>query len=618
MTPTSALSSSSTSAGDRNNALAQDAFVPHEVLVGLKAEAVQSLLMQGWFPSEGEFGIASLDQLSQRLGAQQIVPVFTQLDHSDPLVSKHGLAGVFRLTFPESVDIFAAMSEYRQHPEVEYVEPNLIYRTASNDTEFNRQWALHNAGQTNGTPDADIDAPEAWGIERGKSSMLIAIIDTGVNYNHPDLVGKVRTDIDKDFVNNDDDAMDDHGHGTFCAGIAAANTDNGLGIAGVCPNCQILPVKVLGSSGSGSASSVANGIRYAADKGAKIISMSLGADPSCGCSQTIARAINYAFERGSLLIAASGNDSNKSSLSYPAASPRVMSVGATDHNDREAGFSNRSPSLDILAPGVSVLSLSITATRVASGTSAAAPHVAGAAALVWSRRPELTNEQVWWILYHSADDLRATTTAAPFAASALDHSTANLRYKVFLPVALRHVAARTTAGRLNAHRALLTAPMGRITAPPDNCASDGGCGCPAEVTLSNTRAEQADLTLLRTLADEVFADHRIGQRWIELYQRHRLEAALILVSDEEFRLQVQQALEKWLPILQAVTQPNQSATTTVLTQEHIDALDSVIEGLALRGSARLRSDLVEVRRLLQPERFVGWDVRSAWQELVTQ
>jgi len=238
-------------------------------------------------------------------------------------------------------------------------------------------------------------------------------VDTGVDYNHPDLRGgRVRTDIDRDFVNNDEDAMDDHGHGTFVAGIAAANTNNAQGIAGVCPGCQVLPIKVLTKDGRGSADGVARGIQYAAQAGAKIISMSLGTPSKCGCSQTIARAINYAFDRGSLLIAASGNDGDKQRISYPASSPRVMSVGASDHNDQEASFSNRNSYLDIVAPGKDIYSLKSGGGYVTeSGTSASTPFVSGVAGLIWSVNPQLSNVQVWWRLYHSADDFPARRSA---------------------------------------------------------------------------------------------------------------------------------------------------------------------------------------------------------------
>jgi len=594
----------------------EGSFVPNEILIGLKP---------GLKPDQkitpGQVGIASLDQLNQKYAVQQISPVFTQVDPADPIATKYGLAGVFKLTVPAGTDIFAMIADYQRHPAISYAEPNLIFRVSDfpNDPDFNKQWALHNTGQTGGTPDADIDAPEAWDIEKGKPAVLIAIVDTGVDYNHPELAGRVRTDIDKDFINNDDDAMDDHGHGTYCAGIAAANTNNALGIAGVCQGCQILPVKVLNSNGSGTAESVAQGIQYAAQAGARIINLSLGYASKCGCSQTVARAINYAFERGSLLVAASGNDYDKTRLSYPAASPRVMSVGASDHRDQEADFSNRSQALDIMAPGKDVYSLDRGGRyRTASGTSAAAPHVSGVAGLVWSAHPTLTNVQVWWILYQSADDLPGTTTSfedvLPIASSERLQP-ADLSHKVYLPLVLK---MRTTFGRLNAYRALRISFVGQVSAPQDDCSSEPDCppGCPAEIILSGEITGSDDLRLLRAFRDGVLAQSSIGQRWITLYQHHRFETALILASDGQFRTQTRLALKQWLPLIQALTYPDSIPDQqAILTSEHAEVLESVITGLMDRGSSQLRSDLAEVQKTLQVRRFIGWDIRDAWREL---
>lgn len=605
----------------------EGSFVPNEVLIGLKPEFVETMLSRGFYPQQGKTGFDSLDSLSQKYGVEQIEPVFVsahplgQLSLSDPLVMKYGLAGVYKLTFPEGVDIFAVMRELKEHPAVEYAEPNLIYQatTISNDPEAARQWALHNTGQTGGRPDADIDAPEAWSVHRGSPNVLIAILDTGVNYNHPDLAGKVRTDIDRDFVSKDNDAMDDHGHGTYCAGIAAAATGNNVGIAGVCPQCRILPIKVLDADGSGSAETIAQGITYAADAGAKIISMSLGARSNCGCSKTIARAINYAFERGSLLIAASGNDSDKSRISYPAASPRVMSVGASDHHDREASFSNRSTALDILAPGVDVVSLVISGTQAASGTSAATPHVAGVAGLLWSYQPNLTNEQVWWILYQSADDLPSTTRSSAAepetsVSEAQALNAANARFKVFIPVLSRW---RTSFGRLNAHRALTFWSVDRTNAPVDNCQGEfDGCSCAAEATVHGRPNEHADLQLLRAARDRLLARTEVGREWIALYERHRLETTLLIASDSELRMKAQQALEMWMPLFQVLAQGERiSNAQAVVTRAHIEAMQGVVEGLMAKGSPGLRADLAKVWQTLQAELAPTKDIREVWQSL---
>jgi len=598
----------------------EGSFVPNEILIGLKPEIIERVAGRRLSPTQT--GIASLDRLNRKYAVQQISPVFTHINLADPIAVKYGLAGIFKLTVPTGTDIFAMIAEYQRDPAIAYAEPNRIYRITDfpNDTDFNKQWALHNTGQTGGKPDADIDAPEAWDIEKGKPTVLIAILDTGVDYNHPDLAGgRVRTDIDKDFVNNDDDAMDDHGHGTYCTGIAAADTNNARGIAGVCQGCQILPVKVLNSEGKGTAGTVAQGIQYAAQAGAQIISMSLGYASNCGCSQTVARAINYAFERGSLLIAASGNDYDKNHTSYPASSPRVVAVGATDHKDQESDFSNRDSFLDVLAPGKDVYSLDLNGEyRTASGTSAATPHVSGVAGLLWSARPTLSNVQVWWILYQSADDLPTTGESvlpeSPVSATAGRPKITDLPYKIHLPMISK---MRSTFGRLNAYKALSASITGQWFAPVDTCSSEPDCppGCGAEIALVGEANAVEDLHLLRTFRDQILVRSPIGQQWVALYERHRLEVALILAADPQTRIQTRLALKQWIPLIRALTNPD-SPGQTVLTLQHIEAAESVIASLAAKGSTELRRDLDELRKVLEKgRRSIGVDIREAWSEL---
>ncbi len=259
------------------------------------------------------------------------------------------------------------------NPNVEFAELDYIGTIdwTPNDPSFSSQWGPKK-----------VSAESAWNVTRGSSSVLIAVVDTGVDLDHPDLDGKVRTDIDYDFVNNDSSAQDDNGHGTHVAGIAAAETNNSTGIAGMCPNCQILPVKVLSSSGSGSYSAIASGIRYAADKGAKVINLSLGGSSG---STTLADAVNYANSKGALLACAAGN-SNTSAASYPAYYSACVAVAATDSNDNRASFSNYGSWVDTSAPGVSIYATYWNNTYSSlSGTSMATPHVAGLAGLLFSQ-----------------------------------------------------------------------------------------------------------------------------------------------------------------------------------------------------------------------------------------
>jgi hypothetical protein len=591
----------------------EGSFVPNEILIGLKPEVLAHLTEQRL--SASQTGIASLDRLSRKYAVQEIVPVFKHLSVADPAARRHGLDGILKLTVPAGTDIFAMIEEYQTDPAIAYAEPNRIYQIADtpNDPGFSQQWGLHNTGQTGGRPDADIDAPEAWDVEKGKPAVLIAIVDTGVDYTHPDLQsGRVRTDIDRDFFNYDEDAMDDHGHGTYVAGIAAGDTHNSTGIAGVCQGCQILPVKVLSSEGEGSAETVAQGIQYAAQTGAKVISMSLGFPSNCGCSQTVARAINYAFESGSLLIAASGNDSDKQRVSYPASSPRVLAVGATDHNDQETDFSNRDGYLDIVAPGKDVYSLDLNGSyRTASGTSAATPFVSGAAGLILSAQPTLRNTQIWWLLYQSADDFPPAASTAVQSVVENPGQALNLPFKVYLPSVAR---MRSTFGRLNAYQALTLLVAGETFAPVDTCSGEPGCvpGCGAEVALVGQATGFEDLRLLRTFRDERLALSPTGQHWIAMYERHRLEVASILATDSQLRAEARMALGLWLPLIEALTMQS-VGEQAIITSEHMQAAEAVMAGLEAKGSPELRADLEEARGVLGLGwQFMGADVHQFW------
>lgn len=207
--------------------------------------------------------------------------------------------------------------------------------------------------------------------------MRVAILDTGVQLNHPDLRGKVLQGYD--FVNRDYSPNDGNGHGTHVAGIAAAVTNNYTGMAGIAPRASILPVRVLGNDGSGSLQDVANGIVYAANQGAQVINLSLGSPAS---SSTLQNAIQYAWNRGAVIVAAAGND-NSRTPNYPANYPNVIAVASTDRYDSRSSFSNYGSWVEVAAPGQSILSTYPgSCYAYLSGTSMAAPHVAGLAALL--------------------------------------------------------------------------------------------------------------------------------------------------------------------------------------------------------------------------------------------
>ncbi|MBS7632228.1 peptidase S8 [Candidatus Bathyarchaeota archaeon] len=234
------------------------------------------------------------------------------------------------------------------------------------------------------------------------SGVIIAVLDTGVDTTHPDLKDNLISGYN--FVDKNDDVTDLDGHGTMVAGIIAAAANNSIGIAGVAPEVKIMPLKVLTSKG-GNWIDLDLAIIYAANHGAKIITMSLGGKSSLLFDAATQAAINFAYQQGCVLIAAAGND-NSSEPFYPASYDKVIAVAAIDQNDTKASFSNYGNYIDISAPGVNILSTMINGTYAyGSGTSFATPFVAGVAALLLSKHPNLTPQEVEETLCQYAEDL---------------------------------------------------------------------------------------------------------------------------------------------------------------------------------------------------------------------
>jgi subtilisin family serine protease len=246
-----------------------------------------------------------------------------------------------------------------------------------------------------------VRAPAAWNFTTGRAMTIIAIVDTGVDRNQPDLRGRVLRGWD--FQNDDATPNDDNGHGTAVAGVAAAAANDGTGIAGMCWHCRILPVKVLNANGSGSHSNIAAGIVWAAKHGADVINLSLaGPNPSTA----VADAVQYARARGVVVVAAAGNEGTNRRY-YPASLPGVISVGATNSSDRLYSWSNRGSWTKVSAPGCAVTG-STHPVRWTwwCGTSFATPMVAGIAALMKSQRPDAKRSLIERILLNSTVHVR--------------------------------------------------------------------------------------------------------------------------------------------------------------------------------------------------------------------
>ena len=250
-----------------------------------------------------------------------------------------------------------------------------------------------------------IELPWAWNYTMGSNGIKIAVVDSGVLATHPEFAGRVLPGYD--FVNNDTDATDDFGHGTHVAGIIAAGANNGIGMVGVCPNCSIIPVKVLNESNQGTWSAVAAGILFAVDAGANVINLSLGGSTD---SQVVADAVHYATVHNVLVVAAAGNVRSNEPF-YPAALDEVVGVAATRNDDTNWSLSNYGYFVEVSAPGYAVYSTynnlgnTYSGYNYMSGTSMAAPHVSGLAGLLFSQNPNLTIAQVRSLLQLTSVDL---------------------------------------------------------------------------------------------------------------------------------------------------------------------------------------------------------------------
>lgn len=394
---------------------------------------------------------------------------------------------------PRELPVQAAIRRYEASPDVEYAEPDFVFEpsqtTSANDPFYPKLYGLNNTGQTGGTAGADINAPEAWSTTIGDAAVVVAVIDTGADINHPDLKNNVWTNpgetagngVDDDmngyvddvngwdFYNGDGtvyDAADGDKHGTHVAGTIAAQGNNDLGVVGVNWKAKIMPLKFLGPN-SGYTSDAVEALNYAVSKGAKISNNSWGGG---GSSRTLKDAISRADSAGHLFVAAAGNggsdgvgDDNDSTPSYPASydNPNIISVAATDSKDALAGFSNYgATSVDLSAPGVGILSTLPGNTYGGySGTSMATPHVSGVAALLKAKNPTADDATLKDHILKAVDAKsnlsgKTVTGGRLNAAEALGVKSTELGFAAS-PLTVNYGAATLLSGRLTSSGASL-------------------------------------------------------------------------------------------------------------------------------------------------------------------
>lgn len=339
---------------------------------------------------------------------------------------------------PKEIKLEAALKAYESDPSVEFAVPNVKFKVQMSATSKTPA-----SFKANSTPTTAVTLPSArvaadtpalvppsrdkqWylsslGMDQvwtdygtGSSGVTVAVLDTGVDYTHPDLEGKIIKG--PDYVDSDFDPKDEHGHGTHVAGIIVAGLNRQQGISGLAPQVHVMAIRVLDAQGSGSLFRIAKGIAYAANNNAKVINLSLGSPPGGGLMKSLANFMaSYAERKGALIVAAAGNAGG--AIGYPAAASKFLCVGAVNQQNYLASFSNRGPELDVVAPGVDIMSTFPTydvTTNAAglphnyaslNGTSMATPMVSALAAMILSKNPYLTPTQLREHIESSATDL---------------------------------------------------------------------------------------------------------------------------------------------------------------------------------------------------------------------
>jgi YVTN family beta-propeller protein len=310
------------------------------------------------------------------------------------MIRKQEGLGFYLLQLPQARTVSAFVELYRSHPDIAAIEPNPVVSVKAdqappNDPLFSSQWALERIG-----------ARKAWETTRSSDQVTVAVIDTGIDWRHPDLAGKLVPG--RNVITRDGNTEDDHGHGTAVAGVIGAATNNGVGMAGVCWDCRLMPIKALDAQGEGTYADVIDAIVYAVDHGARVLNLSFG---GYAPSQMLAQAIEYARSAGVVLVAAAGNEGSSDPI-YPAAYPGVIAVSATDRYDAIWPSSNQGSYVSLSAPGVGILATALNGQYAEfSGTSLAAAHVSGVGALLLSQVSGISNTQAEQYLCRTAEDL---------------------------------------------------------------------------------------------------------------------------------------------------------------------------------------------------------------------
>lgn len=350
-------------------------------------------------------------QLSERAQAVYSQRVQRGSGHSLP-----DLSSIFMMEVGEGADIEKIIKEYSDDPNVGYVQPDYETKTdlIPNDPMLSNLWGI-----------SKIQAGSAWDLSQG-GGVTVAVLDTGVDYNHEDLAANMWTNMAETLNGLDDDGngyvddiqgwnfngynnnpMDIHGHGTHVAGIIAASGNNGTGIVGVAPMSKIMPLKGLGDSGSGYTSHLAAGIRYAALNGADVINNSWSCTNRCPSNSVVEDAVRFAHGLGVVVVFAAGNAYDDVKYYSPQNMIETIAVAASNSYDGIPLWSNSGVLIDVAAPGDNILSLAPgNSYATLSGTSMASPHTAGLAALILSVKPNFTNEDVRQVIQSSADDIQ--------------------------------------------------------------------------------------------------------------------------------------------------------------------------------------------------------------------